>query len=304
MVQHATISAVQHFCLQDGPGVRSTVFFKGCPLRCAWCHNPESQEDEPQLAFKEHLCIGCGKCVEACEHGARKRPGLPDNARCQRCFACVATCPSTALLRYGESRTVADLLSELSPEFPLYRESGGGVTLSGGEPTRQARFAASLAAALSAEGIHVALETCGHYDSDDPDVSALLSHVDLVLFDVKLADPEAHCRFTGVDNRNIVGNLLALTGQEQGAGLRPRLPLIPGATDGPDNLRAMAGLLEQCGLPSLSVVPYHAMGEARRAWIGWDPGPEFGDLHDEAVLEAFSVLESAGIEPCLAGDEG
>jgi glycyl-radical enzyme activating protein len=297
-LETAPIYAVQHFCLHDGPGVRSCVFFKGCPLRCAWCHNPEGQRAGSELAFKPHLCIGCGRCVEICE--ARVEPGLPDQARCRTRFRCVEACPSGALLRYGEPLTVSAVVEALRSELPLLVSSGGGVTLSGGEPTTYAAFAARLAGLLAEEGVHVAVQTCGAFDLDDPDVKTLLDSVDLLLFDVKLADPAAHRLWTGQDNEGIVANLRRLADRLP---VWPRMPLVPEVNDAPEQLDAMAELLIGCGLGRLTLVPYHDMGRSRSAWLGRGEGRGF-DVPDDARIDAVRErLVAAGLEVFEPGEE-
>ena len=160
----APTCAVQHFCIHDGPGIRSTVFFKGCPLSCVWCQNPESISPQPQLAFKAHLCVdGCRACVEACPTGAMTAPGQWSAADCTHCRACVDVCPSQAMVGYGEERSVDELLAELEPEFGLHKSSGGGITFSGGEATMHPEMLAVLAMRLKEEGLHLTLETSGQF---------------------------------------------------------------------------------------------------------------------------------------------
>ncbi|MHB8781711.1 MAG: glycyl-radical enzyme activating protein, partial [Candidatus Geothermincolia bacterium] len=211
--------SVQHFCLQDGPGVRSLVFFKGCPLRCGWCQNPESWSNRPQLAFKDHLCIGCGRCVEACPGSLRRTPGLPP-ADCRLCFACSEACPAGALHRFGEPARPAAIFQALEPEFPLFKRSGGGVTFSGGEPLLCSEAATELATRLRAAAIPVALETCGLFSL--PRASSLLALAELVLFDIKLFDDGAHRHWCGGSNQVIKENLAALASNES-VSVWPRL---------------------------------------------------------------------------------
>lgn len=298
--RNGLVHAIQHFCLHDGPGVRSTVFFKGCPLRCAWCHNPESQQPTPELAFKGHLCVGCGVCVDACD--ARTRPGLPELDRCGHRFECVRGCPAGALVRYGDEMSVQQVLDALSPEMPLLSCSGGGVTLSGGEPTLQPAFAAALAAALGEEGVHVALQTCGEFDAEDPDVQALLARVDLVLFDLKLADPEAHRRWTGRTDDTIAANLRRLCDRGD-IPVWPRIPLVPGVNDTPKQLDALAERIVAAGLSQVTLVPYHPMGRNRSAWLGRGEGAAFEVPDESRVATAREHLVAAGLEVFEPGEE-
>ncbi len=304
----ALVTAVQHFCLHDGPGTRSVVFFKGCPLRCVWCQNPETWSRKPEHFFKRDRCLGCESCVEACLTGSVIAPGRRDD-NCALCFDCAAACPSGALTRVGIPYTVTALLDELRPEFPFLKGSSGGVTFSGGEPTIAApRFATELAGRLRDEGLHVALETCGHFTRGESEgaVGELLSRVDLVLFDIKLFDQEEHRRFCGTGNDRIKRNLELLTeraGQGEGPVVWPRLPLIPGATDSPDNLRAWAAFLKGLRLGSLTLVPYHRMGESKREWLGLPAGSDFAALPDESIHAARAVLESEGVACFTPGEE-
>lgn len=301
------VTAVQHFCLHDGPGVRSLVFFKGCPLRCAWCQNPETWESTADLAFRSHLCVGCGRCVEACPERALAAPGRRDSDRCRSCFGCADGCPSGALTRYGDRATVEDLLEELRPEFALHRRSGGGVTLSGGEATLFPAFAADLAGRLRREGIGVALETCGLFTRNHA-TDRLIGNLDLILFDIKVFDDAAHRRHCGAGNRPIKENLTELVrsvgpGLGRGPTVWPRLPLVPGFTDAEDNLAAWAEFLSGLGLTRLTVIPYHRLGESKREWLGLEPGPRLEPPGAPAVERAYQVLEAHGVEPCAPGEE-
>ncbi|RJQ06880.1 MAG: glycyl-radical enzyme activating protein [Bacillota bacterium] len=312
----AKVFSIQHFCLHDGPGVRSLIFFKGCPLRCSWCQNPESWDTGPELAFKARLCIGCGTCRLVCSHGAIRVPAHPwrDPSRCRGCFTCAEKCPTGALSRFGEPVTVDGLVEEVRPEFPLYRSSGGGVTLSGGEPTLQPEFAAALAGRLRSYGVSVAVETCGLFDMDGSGaVRDLLNNVDLVLFDVKVYDEESFGRLCGGGGTGagkaasrIRDNLMALAdglGSRRGPRVWPRLPLIPGMTDGRENLAAWAGFLRKAGFGGLTIVPYHALGESKRVWLGLDRGPALAAPAAEDVEAAAGIFRSVGIRVFSPGEE-
>lgn len=301
----ALVTAVQHFCLHDGPGTRSVVFFKGCPLRCVWCQNPETWSTEPQHFFKKAKCLGCGRCVEACREEVLESPGKRNDG-CIGCFDCAEACPSSALSRVGAPYTVDELLAELRPEFPFLTRSGGGVTFSGGEPTFGApHFAASLALRLGREGIPVALETCGSFALDGA-AAQLLSQADLVLFDIKIFDRDQHRRVCGADNVRIKSNLELLADRaREGASptIWPRLPLIPGLTDTPGNLCGWAGLLMELRLPALTLVPHHRLGESKREWLGLPPAPEPTGSTSDGLARAREIFRAAGIECFLPGEE-
>ncbi len=298
------VFSVQHFCLHDGPGIRSLVFFKGCPLRCVWCQNVESWSPGAEIAFKPHLCIGCGTCVERCSENALTGIGIRDVHRCRSCFTCIDACPSGAMTLFGRPKSVEGLMDELRPEFPLFRDSGGGVTFTGGEPTLYPQFAGALAGALRSEGISTAMETSGFFGIER--TAPLLEQLDLVLFDIKVFDNARHCKLCGTDNAVIKKNLEALaevSRRGHGPQVWPRLPLVPGMTDGEDNIRDWAGFLRGIGLSSLTIVPFHPMGVSKRTWLGLPEGPALrvpGEPEIEAAIRIFSM---AGIQVFGPGEE-
>jgi pyruvate formate lyase activating enzyme len=243
-----TILHLQRLSTEDGPGIRTTVFFKGCPLHCAWCHNPESISPRPQAQWLSARCIGCESCVGVCpQHGlARAADGriARDRARCTACGACAEECPGGAMELLGTKMDAGALVKELLKDRAYFDKSGGGVTLSGGEPTFQAEFAAALCEQLRGAGISVALDTCGLCPPRT--LERLLEFVDVVLYDLKLIDPAEHARWTGVDNRQILANL-RLVGESLNSdqALWVRTPLIPGATLSEANLRGIGDFLAE-----------------------------------------------------------
>jgi pyruvate formate lyase activating enzyme len=311
------IVSVQHFCVHDGPGTRSVVFFKGCPLRCAWCSNPEAWQREPQLAHKQPLCLqtgpvrdrlDCQRCVEACPKHAMATPGSWDPELCDHCGACADACPTQALVLLGQHKSVEQLLAALRPEIRLYQATEGGVTLSGGEATLQARFALGLTRALVAEGVHVAVETCGLYNRDDADVQALLTTLQLVLFDIKLFDDAEHRRWCGAGNRHIQANLAALQESAlagRGPAVWARMPLIPSVTATPANVDGWATWLAARGFTRLTLVPYHEYGAGKRAWLGpgTPPAPSLPRLDDELLASVRARFAERGIDTCAPGHE-
>jgi pyruvate formate lyase activating enzyme len=235
---------IQRLSTEDGPGIRTTVFFKGCPLRCAWCHNPESLSSCTQTQWLSVRCIGCKTCVNACPNGCLTMTDdglLMDRERCEACGKCAAACPSGALEALGRTVTVEEVLGELLKDRAYYEKSGGGVTLSGGEPTFQPDFADALLRGLKAQGISTALDTCGLCSTHT--LERLLPYTDLVLFDLKLLNEAQHREFIGQSNERILENLLYVrdTIRHQGRpiGLWIRTPLILGATASESNLSAI-----------------------------------------------------------------
>jgi pyruvate formate lyase activating enzyme len=239
---------LQRLSTEDGPGIRTTVFFKGCPLHCAWCHNPESIAPGLQTQWFSVRCIGCKTCVETCSNCCltMTNDGLVmDRENCQACGECSEACPSGALEAMGKVVTADDLLAKLLKDRAYFEKSGGGVTLSGGEPTLQPDFAEALLRGLKASGISTALDTCGLCTPRTLD--RLLPYTDLMLFDLKLLDPSAHREFVRVSNEQILQNLNHIRdyirGQERPIDLWIRTPLIPGATDSEANLSAIGRYL-------------------------------------------------------------
>ncbi|MBO8157957.1 MAG: glycyl-radical enzyme activating protein [Thermosyntropha sp.] len=303
--------------------MRSVIFFKGCPLRCVWCHNPESWSMYPELAFKKHLCINCGYCMDICPEKAIKSPGHWDRERCRLCFTCVQNCPSGALEGLGLEQSVESILESLRPEYTYYKNSGGGVTFSGGEPTLFSGFAAELADRLRSEGVHLAAETCGLFNLDGivprdnskilaksrdsaREVWNFLSKLDLILFDIKIFDDVKHRQFCGTGNSRIKYNLetLAVLGHNHtGPPVWPRLPLIPDITNTTENLVEWGRFLRKINLPYLTLVPYHRLGESKREWIQIKKGLNIRDLNNGDLETAKAILKSEGITCYSPGEE-
>lgn len=282
--------------LDDGPGIRSVVFFKGCPLRCVWCQNPEAIRPLPEVQRSPQSCIGCRACEAVCPVG-RARPATepePSSIACTLCEACVRACPASARRMAGKDVALDDLVSRLLRDAAFYRRSGGGVTLSGGEPALFARFAGELAAALRARGVHVLMETCGFFRWDEAE-RHLVPHLSTVYFDLKIADPERHRRFVGRDNTPIHDNLRRLV-RRDGLEILPRIPLIPSITDDDDNLRALARLVREVGLTRVALLPYNPLWIHKRRALGLDlPYAHAGWMSAEAVERCRAVVAESGL---------
>ncbi|MBN2361097.1 MAG: glycyl-radical enzyme activating protein [Deltaproteobacteria bacterium] len=290
--------------LDDGPGIRAVVFFKGCPLRCAWCHNPEAQRPGVELSFDPARCVGCESCLEVCGRGALSRadPGFVDRERCDRCLACAAACPAGALETVGETRSVEQVLAAVAPYRVFFDTSGGGVTLSGGEPTLFMDYLGELLRALKAAGVHTLLQTCGLFDWKRF-ASAALPYLDAVYYDIKLMDDDAHRSHCGASNRVILDNFRRLQAVAEGGVLEllPRTPLVPGITDSDGNVRALAEFLRGCGVHRCRLLDYNPLWPDKAAKLGAASEaarrPELRRwLERGHVARLEAILHRAGIE--------
>jgi pyruvate formate lyase activating enzyme len=299
---------IQRMSMHDGPGWRTNVFLKGCPLRCGWCANPESQARPPQLVLHAANCIECGQFAPpctACVHAASAQSsrGRADWAEAawteEEAAQRVDLCPTGALHWAGEWRTAGAVMAEVRRDRPFYG-ADGGLTLTGGEPTMQPDMCAALLQMARQEGIHTAIETCGH--TQWPVYARLLPHLDVVLFDVKHSDPDIHRQHTGVDNRLILANLHRLVAA--GAQVRVRIPLIPGFNAEPAAVAAIVRLVQ--GLPGavagVDLLPYHTLGKAKYAALGRAyPWEGHARLSQAAIASCADILRSSGLPVTIGG---
>ena len=299
-----TVVSIQDYCIHDGPGIRTTVFLKGCPLRCRWCSNPESINAKPELGFIKARCDRCGKCAASCpERAITLDPdGAPqiDRRLCTNCGDCVAVCLPGALTLYGEERTVGQLFESVRRDEIFYRNSGGGVTVSGGEPLQQPELVSGLFQLCREAGIHTAIDTSGYAA---PDVlRAVLAVTDLVLFDLKHMDSQIHQKYTGRSNKLILDNARLVIASK--VPIVFRLPLIPGINDTPSNIQQTVDFIKDLGggAAQLDLLPYHRLALGKYEALGRTYRMKHLVTPDPAQVEAVrKSIEAMGVECTVSG---
>jgi pyruvate formate lyase activating enzyme len=285
---------IKRHSLEDGPGIRTVVFFKGCPLRCIFCHNPETQEPEKEIAFFPGQCIHCGNCADTCPQGAIDftRAGRIDRERCIRCGNCARACPGRGMRLIGAPYSIETLSEILLRDLPFYHHSGGGVTLSGGECTLYPDYLEPLLRRMKKRGIHLTLETSGHFDYQIFS-KRILPYLDLIYYDLKIIHPEIHIRYTGRPNQTILDNLERLL-TIPGVDIHPRVPLIPRVTATAENLSKIIDHLCRVGAKDVSLLPYNPAGIEMAVRLG-KPKPLLPDgfmtrQEEREILLLFNKL--------------
>lgn len=292
---------IQRFSVHDGPGIRTSVFLKGCPLRCLWCHNPEGISTKPVISYDARKCAACGACARACpeRHSVQNGQHVYNRAGCNGCGACAEACLFEALELAGREATVDEVMDTVRRDLPFYR-GVGGLTITGGEPTLQADFATALAAAAQAEGISVCVETCGY--SPGHALLALAAYTDLFLFDIKETDAVRHKAYTGVDPAPIISNLRAL--DAAGHAVMLRCPMIPGFNDRPEHMEGIAAIANTLSnVRGIELMPYHPLGKGKAERFGLAPNDALPEhtMPGEDVQALLAHLQARTDVPAMAG---
>ncbi len=289
---------IKRFAVHDGPGIRTTVFLKGCPLSCLWCHNPEGKKREPEFMWSEERCIACKTCQKVCPQGSLTfSEGLKIDKTCTLCRMCVDACPSQALQLSGRTMTVAQVLEEVEKDRIFYDESQGGVTFSGGEPLMQPGFLYSLLKACKRQGIHTTVDTCGYASTDI--LLRMTRYTDLFLYDVKVIDDTTHIKMTGVSNSLILENLRRLSYMKKPAIIR--FPFVPGVNDTEEDITDLGRFVSslECA-EEVDILPYHKGGIAKVKKLGKDTA-EYEPPSDKTLERARRILEDFRLKVKIGG---
>ena len=288
-----TIFNIQKFCVNDGPGIRTTIFFKGCPLRCVWCHNPESKKAAPEVFYNASKCVKCGKCMakcETCAHTFSEDSHTYNREKCIVCGKCCDACPTEALEVAGYTITAEEAIKNVLKDKIFYDNSGGGMTLSGGEPMMQFEFALELMKKAKESGLHTCMETCGFADSEK--YREIAEYTDIFLFDYKITNPEDHKKYTGVSNEKILKNLFML--DEMGKNTVLRCPIIPTINDNDEHLFAIAETANRLrNILEVNIEPYHPLGSGKSEMLDMDyPLKDLTFPEEDTVKEWIAKVQS------------
>lgn len=297
-----TVFAIKKYAIHDGPDIRTTVFLKGCPLSCRWCHNPEGMSATVDVVWSQDKCIGCGECIRHCPTSSLSlsAAGLRrDRESCSRCRDCVALCPALAHEATGWEASVAEIMAEISKDLPFYDQSSGGVTFSGGEPLQQPRFLLELLQACGRLGIHRVVDTCAFAAAEL--LLEVAAHAEMFLIDLKHMDNDRHRLYTGVGNEKIISNIRLLS--ENGSRMRIRIPLIEGVNADEENIRRSGEFIVSLkGVGGVDLLPYHgaAAGKYRKLGLPF-PGASLVVMEKEKIAKCVSVLTDMGLKVQVGG---
>ncbi|MFX1356473.1 MAG: glycyl-radical enzyme activating protein [Promethearchaeota archaeon] len=285
---------IQNYAIYDGPGIRTLIFLKGCPLKCLWCQNPESQKLNPQMSYFKEKCLLCETCVKTCSNNALKLINdeiVRDEERCVVCGKCAEACPNNVMEIVGKEMSIEDLIEIAIRDKPFYDNSGGGVTISGGEPTMQFKFLLELLKALKNNGIHTAIETCGYFNEDL--INELVKSVDLFLFDIKLIDSNIHKEFTGVNNERILNNFKIIHSKFGNKKIIPRIPLIPGCNIDLKTINMIRSFLQNINYTGpIHLMPYNKLAKTKYEKVGMgNLYRDMGDLTEKDLQEITIEFE-------------
>ena len=297
-----TIFDIKKYAIHDGPGIRSTVFFKGCPLACRWCHNPEGLTVAIQRIYRQERCIGCSECIQICpQKGLTPATNgvVSDPAKCDLCQTCADHCPSEAIEFVGRKVTVDEVIREIEKDIAFYDESGGGITLSGGEPLMQPEFLLQILEACAALDLHRTVDTTGYTDSER--LLEVARKTDLFLYDVKLMDAAKHRDFTGVSNEQILNNLKLLA--QDGAHIQVRVPIIPGINNDAENIdRTAAFVADLPGVEQIAILPFHNSARGKYGRLGMACLTSDIERPGEEHLKIIAArLEKSGLQVKIGG---
>jgi len=300
MTTSGIVFNIQHYSIHDGPGIRTLVFLKGCPLRCAWCVNPESQLSQPEIAVLPNRCIGCGRCISNCPEQAitsTQTGNLIDRNKCTACGVCCEVCYAEDLQMKGCCQTVCEVLKKIEGDRIFYEHSGGGVTLSVGEPFFQADFTLAFLKACKERGINTVVETCGFAPFEK--ILPCLPFLDLILYDIKHLDSDVHKLYTGVENSLILENARRLA--SAGANLVVRVPIVPGYNDSEDNLLRTVEFVKGIGVNEMHLLPYHGFGAQKYRQLGREYKLDIAPPTPERMEEIRQMLSGKGIAIQVGG---
>lgn len=288
---------IQRYSVHDGNGIRTNIFLKGCPLKCKWCSNPESQSFSIESTFSKRSCMSCMGCVQLCPEGALLKNGEKDKDKCVKCFKCEEVCPTASWKIIGKDWTIDDVVDEVLKDYSFFKSSTGGVTISGGEPLSQPKQAAKLVAALKKVGLHLAIETCGY--AKWVDAEPVLSNVDQILYDIKEMDSVKHKEFTGVDNRLILENARKAASLDNE--FIVRVPVIGGYNNSKKNIRGIAEFAAKIGADEINLLPYHRFGENKyeKSQMEYECNGYTPD--GKEMAEFVEIVKSCGVRVKIGG---